>query len=169
MFKRIFKFSVASFIVLVLLVAPVAARTTWKEFTGTQAPTGPASGGRMWVSDGILHIRDYQVETQFAASDERISGDLLNTFNANWRLLESGFPGHGRMWGTVRITSDDGHWDCSYTGERTKFDYYTYIRAVCHGYGDYEGLQVRMNLVNETPNPDAQLFAEGVIMNPGRE
>jgi hypothetical protein len=170
MSKRIFKFSAASFVVLVLLVAPVAARTTWTEFTGISAATSPGSGGRMWVSDGVIHIRDYQVETTFDATDDRMDGTLVNTFNANWHLVEGLlFPGHGRMWGTVLITNDDGHWDCSYTGERTKSDYYTYIRSVCHGYGDYEGLQARMNLVNETPNPDAQLFAHGVIMDPGGE
>ncbi|MBS3784261.1 MAG: hypothetical protein KGY78_07445, partial [Anaerolineae bacterium] len=108
MSKRIFKLSVASLVVLVLLVVPVAARTTWTDFTGISAATSPGSGGRMWISDGILHIRDYQVETTFDATDDRMEGILVNMFNANWHLVE-GLPGHGRMWGTLGITNDDGH------------------------------------------------------------
>jgi len=72
------------------------------------------------------------------------------------------------MWGTFRIDNADGYWEGPWVGERTEQGH-SIIRAVLHGYGDYEGLQARANYMREDPNPTAQFSVSGVVLDPGGE
>jgi hypothetical protein len=51
-------------------------------------------------------------------------------------------------------------------GERTELQGFSYIRGVLHGHA-YEGLQVRVSYVRESPDPTAPFMVHGVIMEPG--
>lgn len=167
MSRRIFKCSVASLLVFLILVAPVAARTTRTEYAGTENYAGPVAPGRQWVSeDGVLHIRGGQEAYCDDVSDSRLSGDSLVTLNANFHLAEPPVYVYGRMWGTFRIENDGGYWEGHWVGKRTQQGS-SYIRTVLHGHGGYEGLLARAQYVRETPDPTAPFSVSGVVMNPG--
>jgi hypothetical protein len=167
MSKRIFKLSVASLVVLVLLVAPVAARTTQTEYGGTEDYVGPVTGGLQWVSeDGVLHIRSGEESYYDDVSDLRLSGDSLVTVNANFQFAEPPVYVYGRMWGTFRIENNGGHWEGHWVGKRTEQGF-SYIRTVLHGHGGYDGLLARADYVRETPDPTAPFSVGGVVIEAG--
>jgi hypothetical protein len=168
MSKPIFKLSVASLLVLLVLVAPVAAKTTRTEYAGTEYGVGPMSGGRQWVSeDGVLHIRGAQQPYQDQVDDPRLCGDALVTVNANFKFAAVPVSVYGRMWGTFRIENEGGYWTGNWVGERTESQGFSYIRTVLHGHGDYDGLLARADYVRENPNPAAPFSVSGVVIDPG--
>jgi hypothetical protein len=167
MSKRIFKCSVASLLVLLILVAPVAASTTRTEYAGKEYYDGAITGGRQWVSkDGVLHIRGGEEAYRDVVSDPRPSGNSLVTVNAKFHLAEPPVYVYGRMWRTFRIDNDGGYWEGHWVGERTHQGS-SYIRTVLHGQGGYDGLLARADYVRETPDPTAPFSISGVVMNPG--
>lgn len=169
MSKRIFKLSVASLLVLLILVAPIAARTTRTEYVGTENYVGPVAAGRQWVSeDGVLHIRGGVEAYDDDVDDPRLCGDSLVTVNANFKLADPPVFVYGRMWGTFRIENDGGYWEGHWVGERTE-EGFSYIRTVLHGHGGYEGLLARADYVREDPSPIAAFSVSGVVMDPGGE
>ena len=169
MSKSVFRLTVASLLVLVLLVAPVAPGTVRTEYSGTEEYVGGVESGRQWVSEeGVMHIRGGVEAYTDAVNDARLCGDSLVTLNANFQLAGPPVFVYGRMWGTFRIDNDDGYWPGPWVGERTEQGH-SIIRAVLQGYGDYEGLQARANYVREDPNPIAPFSVSGVVMDPGGE
>ncbi|MGC9334536.1 MAG: hypothetical protein ACP5JJ_10335, partial [Anaerolineae bacterium] len=115
---------------------------------------GPVAPGRQWVSeDGVLHIRGGQEAYLDEVSDARISGDVVVTLNVNFHFADPPVMVYGPMWGTLRIDNDGGYWEGSWVGERTELQGFSYIRAVMHGHGGYEGLQARAEYVRESPDP----------------
>lgn len=168
MSKRIFKLSVASLLVLLILVAPIAARTTRTEYAGTENYVGPVAAGRQWVSeDGVLHIRGGEEAYDDDVDDPRLCGDSLVTVNANFKLADPPVFVYGRMWGTFRIENEGGYWTGNWVGERTESQGFSYIRTVLHGHGDYDGLLARADYVRENPNPAAPFSVSGVVIDPG--
>jgi len=167
MSKRIFRLSVASLVVLLVLVAPAAAEATRTEYGGTEYYVDTVAAGRQWVSEeGVLHIRGGQEAYHDDVTDARLTGDSLVTLNANFQLVDPPVFVYGRMWGTFRIENDGGYWEGSWVGERTEQGF-SYIRTVLHGHGDYEGLQARAEYARETPDPTAPFSVSGVIKDPG--
>jgi len=165
--KRIFSLSVASLVVLLVLMVPVAAGTTRTEYFGTEYCVGPMTGGREWVSeDGMLHLRGGEQPYYDDVSDPRLSGDALVTVNYNFQMAEPPVYVYGRMWGTFRIENEGGYWEGHWVGERTE-EGSSYIRTVLHGHGDYEGLLTHTDYVRENPNPAAPFSVSGVILEPG--
>lgn len=169
MSKRIFKLSVASLLVLLILVAPIAARTTRTEYAGTENYVGPVAAGRQWVSeDGVLHIRGGVEAYDDDVDDRRLCGDSLVTVNANFKLADPPVFVYGRMWGTFRIENDGGYWEGHWVGERTEQGY-SYIKAVLHGHGEYEGLLARVEYARESPFFTDPFSVSGVAMDRGGE
>ena len=155
-------------IVLFILAAPVAAGTIRTEYEGEEYYVGPVSPGRQWVSGGgVLHIRGLQEAYEDVVDDPRLCGDAVVTANMNFRFASPPVFVYGPMWGTFRIDNHSGYWEGSWVGERTESQGFSYIRAVLHGHGDYEGLQARVSYVRETPNPAAPFVVNGVVMDPG--
>ncbi len=161
--KRVCVFVLAGLLLVSILAVPVEARNTRTEFYGwSTAQDCPwCAPGRMWVSeDWVLHIRGMEEYDFNDYSDTRIAGCNLVTVNVNMQLPEV----YGPMWGTAHIENDDGYWEGSWVGYRTP-DGGSSIQEVLHGYGDYEGLQARLDLVRG--DPYAPFWVEGVIMDPG--
>lgn len=166
--KERFAFAVAGLILLSILAGPVAARTIWTDYEGFEYYVEPVAPGRQWVSeDGVLHVRGGQEAYRDEVSDTRISGDVVVTLNANFRFADPPVMVYGPMWGTLRIDNDGGYWEGSWVGERTELQGFSYIRAVMHGHGGYEGLQARAKYVRESPDPSAPFAIHGEIMEPG--
>ena len=168
--KRTLALRVAALMLIVLsiLVAPVAARTIRTEYEGVENYVGPLSPGRQWISDeGVLHIRGGQEAYRDEVDDPRLCGDAVVTLNVNFHFAAPPVMAYGPMWGTFRIDNDDGYWEGSWVGERTQLDGFSYIRAVLHGHGGYEGLQARVEYVRESPDPTAPFAVHGVVMEPG--
>ncbi len=165
--KRLFTFAVVGLILLSTLAAPVAAKTTWTEFEGPSTPVACpwCSPGRLWVSeDGVLHMRGMQEYYFNDYGDPRITGYDLVTVNVNLQLPLA----YGPMWCTARLENENGYWQGTAVGYRTEQGF-SYIQEVLHGHGAYEGLQARLDLVREDPNPAAPFYVHGVIMDPGGE
>jgi hypothetical protein len=168
--KRIFSLPTAALVLIVLsiLAAPVAARTIRTEYEGVENYVGPLSPGRQWMSeDGVLHIRGGQEAYQDVVDDPRLSGDVIVTLNVNFHFADPPVMVYGPMWGTLRLDNDNGYWEGSWVGERTELQGFSYIRAVMHGHGSYEGLQARVSYVRESPDPTAPFVIHGVMMEPG--
>jgi hypothetical protein len=161
--KRVLAFAIVGLILVSVLAAPVAAETTWTEFEGwsTVQECPWCAPGRMWVSeDWVLHIRGMQEYYYNSFSDPRIAGYEVVTINVNMQLPEV----YGPMWCTTRLENDDGYWESTAVGYRTA-EGASYIHAVYHGHGAYEGLQARLDITRDDPN--APFWVEGVIMDPG--
>jgi hypothetical protein len=170
MFKRLVSVPTAALVLIVLsiLAAPVAARTIRTEYVGLETFVGPLSPGRQWVSeDGILHIRGGQEAYRDEVGDPRLSGDVVVTFNVNFHFADPPVFVYGPMWGTLRLDNEGGYWEGSWTGERTKEQGFSTIRAVLHGHGGYEGLKARATYARESPDPSAPFVIQGVVMAPG--
>jgi hypothetical protein len=166
--KRLFTFAVAGLMALSILAAPVAAGTIRTDYEGSEYYVKPLAPGRQWVSgDGVLHIRGGQEAYRDEVSDARISGDVVVTLNVNFQFADPPVMVYGPMWGTIRVENGDGYWEGSWVGERTELQGFSYIQAVMHGQGGYEGLQARAEYVRESPDPAAPFAIHGVIMEPG--
>jgi len=158
---------IASLLLLTILAGPVAAKTIRSPYEGVEY-CGPPTGGRYWISeDGVMHIRGAQADCIDILDDDRISGNVLVTINANFQFSDSALGIYGPMWGTVRISNKGGYWEGTWTGKLTELEGFSYIRSVVFGYGDYEGLQARAKAVRESPNPADPYQIHGVIMDPG--
>jgi len=160
----------AAFILVALLIlaAPVAAKTIRTDYGGVEHFVGPLSPGRQWVSeDGVLHIRGGQEAYRDEVDDSRLSGDVVVTLNVNFHFAAPPVMVYGPMWGTVRLENDGGYWEGSWTGERTEVQGFSYIQAVLHGHGGYKGLQARVSYVRESPDPTAPFVIRGTVVQPG--
>jgi len=167
MSRRIFKLSIALLLVLFVLAAPVAAGTTWTPYEGISYGTCEGPEGQSWISgDRVLHKRGGVSYWYDEVSDPRLSGPLVLTVNWNFQLTAPPVFGYGPEWGTMRISNEGGYWEGHWVGERTE-EGYSYITAVLHGYGDYQGLQARTDYVHETTDPSVPFTVHGVVMNPG--
>jgi hypothetical protein len=160
--------TVLALVVLLILAAPVAAKTIRTAYEGLEFYVGPLSPGRQWISeDGVLHIRGGQEAYRDEVDDPRLSGDVVVTLNVNFHFADPPVFVYGPMWGTLRIDNKGGYWEGTWTGERTELQGFSYIRAVVRGHGGYEGLQARVSYVRESPDPTAPFVIQGTVMEPG--
>ena len=168
--KRLFLVAAGVLIVLSTLAAPVAAGTIRTEYDGVETYVKPVLPGRQWVSeDGVLNIRGAQEAYRDVVDDPRLCGDAMVTVNANFHFADPPVFVFGSMWGTLRIDNDNegDYWEGNWVGKRTELQGFSYIRAVLHGHGQYEGLRARVSYVRESPDPTADFMVHGVVMDPG--
>lgn len=156
-----------SLIALSLVVVPVAAKTIKKEYQGIST-CGEVEDAREWISDdGVLHARDGHLLCTTVVDDDRISGEEQLSVNYNFRFTDPPVFIYGPMWGTIRVSNENGYWEGTWVGKRMALNGFTYIKVVLRGYGDYEGLQARVDYIRENPDPGAPYQVYGVIMESG--
>ncbi len=159
-----------SALTLVLLVVaiiyasvPAAAggKATKTEVSGFIAPPGGVvEPGESWWSGPIFHYRGQVVQWTITATDDRLTGTLIDEFNTNRDTRTPGWD--GPIWGKLWIEQDgvrvwEGTWNGEFLGGVQQG------RAVLHGLGEYHGLKVKMTFVQTGP---ANLDFEGIILDP---
>jgi hypothetical protein len=174
--KRLLRLSVlvlALIAVLLVLAGPVAAKATKTEFTATEIYLGDLSTGKEWYTgkdDKIYHQREAILVLRVEqATDVRVNGDEIVTLNVDMQLVDDPVVwATGRMWGTFKITNDDGTWEGTWTGLRDEqgFSYFEYVGK---GGGAYAGLQLRVHDERLDPNPTALYHWTGYILDPHGE
>lgn len=152
-----------------IAAAPVMAKAVKSNFSGTSyfvTPIDPQNW-MFFYPNGNEHARGMVLlfEDVVETGDARIGG--MNTVVVNYNFRPVPGPGEwaGPMWGTIRVVNDDGYWEGTYTGERTK-DGFLYIRSVYHGGGEYEGLHAKVYLERLSPDPTAPSAFWGYILDP---
>ena len=149
------------------LAIPAGATTTRIDFEATgNTMTGDAE--RSWLAGTIEHIRSQPVEGEFifdpAVDGLPNTGDLHGSINVNFdtRTFD------GRVWGEGTLEFDDGGFELKFAGD-VGLDGFALVadyRGVGHGYGVYEGMQMRLTaheLIGFPGNPntteyDGELF-----------
>jgi len=155
-----------SLMALSFLVVPASAKAPRTVYEGVST-CGPVTDAQERISKGgVLHARDGHLACTTVVSDDRISGEEQLTVNYNFKFADPPVFIYGPMWGTIRVSNEGGYWEGSWVGERTELDGYSYIQAMLRGYGDYEGLQARVDYIRENPDPAAPYQVYGVIMEP---
>jgi len=135
---------------------PLFAMATTTTITAT-APLTVADPGTMWVSGGIVHVRDLVLVGP-------VSGDITGTITIVARLDVSQATGNGTTSGTFTITGTVGGWEGSFQG---KFDAGVFSDAlVARGSGAFEGQILRGSLVQTAPTSNVVRLT-GTILNPG--
>jgi len=151
----------AVMITLSVRVQPVSAQTIITPVEGDEV-CGPVLGIDPINFD--LHARNawsYCTDTMYG--EPRLTGEAVVTINWNFKFTTHPY---GPMWGTVRLINENGYWEGSWVGEITKLEGYSYINVVSRGYGDYEGLQARLNYFKDSPMSSTYQVS-GFIMDPG--
>ena len=140
-----------SLLLLVLLSARhTNAAATKIDFEAAEllAPVGPP--GKIWVSGGIQHIRDFVVTGQVWGD---LEGTLTVAANINWDLT----TGNGTAFGTFLLAVEwnglvgtfEGRSEWKYEGFRVLIG-----QATGQGTGDFEGMQLQANFFDtETGTP----------------
>jgi hypothetical protein len=144
----------------VLLLVPTSAvqakaTQTPYEFTVTDVSVGVPE--KVWVSNGILHIRGQTVTTA-------ITGDIVGTAITIRSVNVDLSTGSGEAWGTFARTvtwqgasgTFEGHFTAKITASST------IVKLVGQGGGDLDGLQNRDILTSAAPGV---FEGEGIILN----
>jgi hypothetical protein len=154
-------------ILIVLLLLPalqVGAKAVKTPFTGSETFVEDISLGRESFPDkNLYHIRDGVSLFKVTASDPRVSGEDLITFNANFKLVDPPVYAHGPMWGEFTISNPDGTWEGTWTGTRDK-NGFAYISYVGDGHGAYRGMQIRIRFERLTPDSTQPETMRGYII-----
>ena len=149
------------------LSMPASATTTRIDVTGTAQVVEMVDPGHSWLSGAIGHTRDRQVRT-ISTPDPSSGlpvGVILATVNVNFdtRTLE------GRVWGDGTIDHGDGGFSMTFAGDISPADvpggYVAESRFVGHGFGSYEGYQLRFGSREIVAEGSATF--EGVLFKPG--
>jgi len=152
------------FVVAVLVAfvpAQAGGQATKTEVSGFIAPPGGVIEiGEGWLSGPIYHHRGQIVQWTITATDDRLTGILVDEFNTNrdTRTLS----GDGPIWGKLWIEQDgvrvwEGSWNGEFLGGAQQG------RAVLHGIGEYHGMKVKLTFVQTGP---ANLDFESIILDP---
>jgi hypothetical protein len=147
--KRIRLLSLLPIILVIALLTavPTMAGATRTEFTAWDIP-GDLSGGRTWMENGYLYMRNMEGTTTIAQlepeEDLNISGAFMLTLNANIDLT----TGCGHFWGKAV----NENWIVSYQGEMcidssgNPISFRT--KGVGKGKGELKDLHMRYDNVN---------------------
>ncbi len=135
---------------------PLFAMATTTTITAT-APLTVADPGTMWVSGGIVHVRDLVLVGP-------VSGDITGSIRTVGRLNVMLATGNGTASGTFTIVDVVGTWEGTFQG---KFDGGVFFdKLVAHGTGAYEGQILRGSLAQTAPTSNIVRLT-GTILNPG--
>ena len=138
------------------LTSPLFAAATTTAITAT-APLTIAAPGRMWVSGGIVHVRDLVLVGP-------VSGDITGTITTVARLDVAQATGDGTVSGTFTISGAAGGWEGSFHGN---FDGGVFSdRLIGRGTGANEGQILRGSIAQTAPTTNVVQLT-GTILNPG--
>jgi hypothetical protein len=108
--------------------------------TGSEDCTYVDTGTVTYEADGIERTRGQLIDCEMTASDPRFAGVAKGTFNTDCHLM----PDRRRdciFFGTSTKTTDDGVWECAWTGPQDPTVVTTaMVVQVCSGVGGYAGL-----------------------------
>lgn len=147
--------------------SPASATTTRVDIAGTAQVVAMVDPGQSWLSGPIGHTRDRQVLTLLTPdpSSALPVGTIHATVNVNvdTRTLE------GRVWGGGTIDYGDGGFSMTFSGDISPAavpgGYVAESRLVGHGFGSYEGYQLRATSREIVAEGSATF--EGVLVTPG--
>lgn len=154
-------------VALLGLAAPASATTTRIEISGTQQIVAIADLGREWLSGPIQHVRSRQFVGILTFVE---SGGLPSvgstTASVNINLDTRTFD--GRVSGEGAIDFGGGGFTTTFEGEVRPANggLLGEYRLVGHGYGIYEGMQLRVE-IQELILQGSSTF-EGVVFSPGQ-
>ncbi len=156
--RRIVAGFVAASILLIVATTGAHARATLTpyEFTVTDVESGRPD--RVWISDGILHIRGLPVKTV-------ITGDIVGTADTIRNVNVDLSTGDAEAWGTfVRSVTWQGL-SGTFEGHFTAkvIDGATVVRLVGHGSGAFDGMHHRDVLHSVEPGVNE---GGGIILDP---
>jgi hypothetical protein len=160
--------------VILLAAGPAAAKATRTEFTATEIYKGiDLDPGVDWTTgkdhEKIWHLRGNIMELTVDASDDRVDGYEIVTCNLDMKLVDDPVVwATGRMWGTFKITNDDGTWEGTWTGVRDERGY-SFFKYLGKGGGDYAGLQIRVDSERLDPDPTYPYSWTGYLLDPHGE
>lgn len=157
--------SVATITIVVLCGhRSASAQANKTEYHGFETLVQPISPGKQWITaDSVLHIRNLQTLFLDSTNDSRVSGEVLVTVNANFKLAPPPVLGYGPMGGPIRVQNAVGSWVGTWVGTRTDQGH-SFIRAVMRGEGVYKGLHAKATYVRQTPVPTEPFVIKGVII-----
>ena len=147
-----------------LMLAPVqaGAQAIKTEVTGWVEDPVLVELGESWDSGPIHHDRNYVYQWTVTSTDPRFEGTNFVTYNSNLDLRTPFWD--GRIWGKGWIEQGGVVvWEGPLNGE--SLGGIQTIRSVLHGAGPYEGLKVKLTLV-QVPG-EAVFEMEAVILDPG--
>jgi hypothetical protein len=154
-------------VVSLALSNPASATTTRVDVSGTAQVVEMVDPGHSWLSGAIGHTRGRQVRTLSIPdpSSGLPVGIIVATVNVNFdtRTLE------GRVWGGGTIDYGDGGFSMTFSGDISPAavpgGYVAESRFVGHGFGSYEGYQLRVGSREIVAQGSATF--EGVLFTPG--
>jgi len=162
--------SLRSFFMSTITVAALGAchsavaQVVRTEYHGQESLIDQISPGKQWVTaDQVLHIRNGQLLFFDQASDPRVTGEVVVSVNANFKLAPPPVLFYGPMNGTFQLTNGGGSWVGTWTGIRN-VQGHSSIKGVAKGQGGYEGLQSRFTYTRNTPDPSVPFELHGVIL-----
>jgi hypothetical protein len=143
------------FTILLVLVAlfafaiPASATTTRVDFSAAGQVIGALDAGDSWVSGDILHVRNYRPVVAMTIDADGFPDDGVAYGAVNFNLDQR--TGHGQVWGNTVFEIGDGGFDCTASGDiapaAVPGGLLGEFEAVCHGFDQYEGVQIRGTIV----------------------
>jgi len=174
--RRIFIVLALVTVLALLAAGPATAKTTRTPFTGSSYILGEGwPPGRFWVpGNAALFWRDRTFYLHLETDEPRVGGLVCANHNGNyWPSPDDLMYGvQGQMWGTIHIESDSdddctnsvNYWEGTFVGDRDRYGNET-MRYVLRGYGEYAGLQLRMEEYAGTY--DWWFTVTGELLDPG--
>jgi hypothetical protein len=150
-------------VVLFGLALPATATTSQVAISGTQQVVD-FQPGECWMSGSIQHMRGAQsVSVLSPVSGLPHQGLATATVNFNLDVR----TGQGRAWGKGSLVFEGGGFETTFAGDVSSGPngLEGVFRVVGHGYGVFEGMQVRV-IGYENLNTGSTTF-EGVLFEPG--
>ena len=133
-------------IVLVLLLTmstTVNAKVEREPFVAVGITLEILNPGKVFLSDGNMHIRGMVERVRTECDDDRIEGWHTIIANNNLNAEE-----YGRVWGTYDLAVDayDGGWEGTMTGVTDENG--ISLKMQGHGYGELSGLKIEGTYLN---------------------
>jgi len=172
--------------IVVLSPAPTMAQAIFTHVSGTAgpdafialgtvecpggSPTGLFPFGPPCTPGSRVNIRGLVVQSQWVATDSRVTGVFTNVFSGNFDGWTQWGPGSGHVWGACSLAvTGGGLWSGTAQGYRTvnADGVSVAFHIVMHGTGgSIEGLHLELDLIATAPAATSETFT-GRILVPG--